>query len=164
MSHQPLIEESFFSFFQKEVNTLNFIFFFKKAHLSEKGERIVIKKKNCLKKSTWLVRNKLPVNPPVRVVPSFFLFLSLCVLSRVARVEPFSADAWVWFGLVSKKDGFLKNLFFFVSKKTIRAKPRERERTLRTRRSGKKRSSDSCAFFFARMCREKRSRACVCAF
>ena len=90
------------------------------------------------------------------------LSLSLCVLSRVARVEPFSADARVWFGLVSKKDGFLKNLFFFVSKKTICAKPRERERTLRTRRSGKKRSSDSCAFFFARMCREKRDRARVC--
>ena len=69
--------------------------------------------------------------------------------------------------LVSKKNmDFEKPIFFLGKKNKLLNQPRERtnvkKRTLRTRKSGKKRSSESCAFFFARMCREKRLRARAC--
>ena len=112
-----------------------------------------------------MARTKQTARKSTGACCSLFLSLSLSLCSLALRVlNPFAGRVGlVWLGFQER--WILKNLFFFSRKEQFapnRANALACERTLRTRRSGKKRSSDSCAFFFARMCREKRSRARVC--
>ena len=143
-----------------------FHFFFKTLTSNESAQ-----KKNSFKKSTWLVRNKLPVNPPVRV-PSLslslyrsrlaFLSLSLSALSRCA-LNPFGrAGLFCWF---PRKMDFEKS-FFFSKRTKNRAKPREgsdvkelceREGAVKSVRAIRARS-------FSRECFVKRDCVRVCAF
>jgi len=107
---------------------------------------------------------------------SFFLSLSfslslsfLCSALSLSRrvLNPFDSAGFCFVVGFQEEYGFWKTNLFSRKKEqivepTARTQSDVKKRTLRTRKSGKKRSSESCAFFFARMCREKRLRSRAC--